>query len=162
MSEIYLKLGFIVCCFSAVLGAQAFSNHTYAAENTRDIAKEESNRSIVLEFYDGVFNKHEVERYSHVIVDQYIQHNPSVPDGKAAFVNFFTQRFKDNPEATSRIVRSATDGDLVFIHVNSKENTNDPGRAIVDVFRIDNGKIVEHWDVIRKVSDTAKNNNTMF
>ncbi|OYR18533.1 snoaL-like domain protein [Brucella rhizosphaerae] len=135
---------------------------TAASETTRDIAKEESNRSVVLEFYDGVFNKHEVEKYSEVIVDQYIQHNPNVPDGKEAFVSFFTQRFKDNPEATSRIVRSATDGDLVFIHVNSKENANDPGVAIVDIFRVDNGKIVEHWDVIQKVPDSASNKNTMF
>jgi predicted SnoaL-like aldol condensation-catalyzing enzyme len=77
-------------------------------------------------------------------------------------VKFFTQRFKDNPTATARIVRSATDGDLVFIHLQSKMNEADRGRAIVDIFRVDNGKIVEHWDVIQAVPETSKNNNTMF
>jgi len=156
-----MKTSIIAACLASVLGAVAVSAPAFA-QQTRDIAKEEANRKIVLEFYDGVFNKHEVEKYSEVLAEDYIQHNPGVPDGKAPFVNFFTQRFKDNPQATARIVRSATDGDLVFLHLQSKMNEADRGRAIVDIFRVDNGKIVEHWDVIQAVPETARNKNTMF
>ncbi|GAA5542765.1 nuclear transport factor 2 family protein [Brucella sp. NBRC 113783] len=156
-----MKISILAACSALLISVASVSTPVFA-QQTRDIAKEEANRKLVLEFYDGVFNKHEVEKYSEVLAENYIQHNPGVPDGKAPFVKFFTQRFKDNPKATARIVRSATDGDLVFLHLQSKMNEEDRGRAIVDIFRVDNGKIVEHWDVIQAVPETSKNNNTMF
>ena len=156
-----MKISILAVCSALLISVGSVSTPVFA-QQTRDIAKEEANRKLVLEFYDGVFNKHEVEKYSEVLAENYIQHNPGVPDGKAPFVKFFTQRFKDNPKATARIVRSATDGDLVFLHLQSKMNEEDRGRAIVDIFRVDNGKIVEHWDVIQAVPETSKNNNTMF
>lgn len=129
---------------------------------TRDFAQEEANRKLVIEFYDTVFNKHEVDKGAAVLVDSYKQHNPMVPDGKAPFVNYFTGFFKENPQSKARIVRSATDGDLVYLHIHSTENESDRGRAIVDIFRVTDGKITEHWDVIQPVPETAANNNTMF
>lgn len=60
----------------------------------RDLAQEEANRKLVIEFYDTVFNKHEVEKGAAVIVDSYKQHNPMVPDGKKPFVDYFTGHFK--------------------------------------------------------------------
>ncbi|WP_449415133.1 nuclear transport factor 2 family protein [Ochrobactrum teleogrylli] len=156
-----MKISILAVCSALLISVASVSTPVFS-QQTRDIAKEEANRKLVLEFYDGVFNKHEVEKYSEVLAENYIQHNPGVPDGKAPFVKFFTQRFKDNPKATARIVRSATDGDLVFLHLQSKMNEEDRGRAIVDIFRVDNGKIVEHWDVIQAVPETSKNNNTMF
>jgi predicted SnoaL-like aldol condensation-catalyzing enzyme len=128
----------------------------------RDLAQEEANRKLVIEFYDTVFNKHEVAKGAAVIVDSYKQHNPRVPDGKAPFVDYFTGLFKDNPQSKARIVRSATDGDLVYLHIHSTEKDGDRGRAIVDIFRVADGKITEHWDVIQAVPETAANNNTMF
>jgi predicted SnoaL-like aldol condensation-catalyzing enzyme len=129
---------------------------------TRDLAREEANRKLVIEFYDTVFNKHEVEKGAAVIVDSYKQHNPMVPDGKKPFVDYFTGHFKENPQSKARIVRSATDGDLVYLHIHSTEKDGDRGTAIVDIFRVTDGKITEHWDVIQPVPETAANNNTMF
>ena len=128
----------------------------------RDFAREEANRKLVIGFYDTVFNKHEVEKGAAVIVDSYKQHNPMVPDGKKPFVDYFTGHFKENPQSKARIVRSATDGDLVYLHIHSTEKDGDRGRAIVDIFRVTDGKITEHWDVIQPVPETAANNNTMF
>ena len=128
----------------------------------RDFAREEANRKLVIEFYDTVFNKHEVEKGAAVIVDSYKQHNPMVPDGKKPFVDYFIGHFKENPQSKARIVRSATDGDLVYLHIHSTEKDGDRGRAIVDIFRVTDGKITEHWDVIQPVPETAANNNTMF
>ncbi|MGF0521500.1 nuclear transport factor 2 family protein [Agrobacterium pusense] len=128
----------------------------------RDFAREEANRKLVIEFYDTVFNKHEVEKGAAVIVDSYKQHNPMVADGKKPFVDYFTGHFKENPQSKARIVRSATDGDLVYLHIHSTEKDGDRGRAIVDIFRVTDGKITEHWDVIQPVPETAANNNTMF
>jgi len=135
---------------------------TQTQAQTRDLAHEEANRKLVLDFYDQVFVKHEVEKAALVLADDYIQHNPLVPTGKAPFVNFFTGFFKANPQAKGRTLRSATDGDLVFLHNHSTTSENDRGRAIVDIFRVKDGKIVEHWDVIQPVPETAANTNTMF
>ena len=112
---------------------------------TRDFAQEEANRKLVIEFYDTVFNKHEVEKGATALVDSYKQHNPRVPDGKAPFVNYFTGFFKENTQSKARIVRSATDGDLVYLHIHSTEKDGDRGTAIVDIFRVTDGKITEHW-----------------
>lgn len=123
----------------------------------------EQNKKIVVDFYEGVFQKHQVKEYAdRYIGNQYIQHNPHVPDGKAPFVNFFTGHFKENPEAKSVIKRAVAEGDLVFLHVHSTQNAQDRGVAIVDIFRVENGKIVEHWDVQQTVPEQAANNNTMF
>ncbi|MQB10799.1 hypothetical protein DXT96_13180 [Agrobacterium sp. ICMP 6402] len=128
----------------------------------RDLAQEEANRKLVIEFYDTVFNKHDVEKGAVVVADSYKQHNPNVPDGKKPFVDYFTGFFKENPQSKARIVRSATDGDLVYLHIHSTESDGDRGRAIVDIFRVTDGKITEHWDVIQPVPEKAANNNTMF
>ena len=53
-------------------------------------------------------------------------------------------------------------GDIVWLHVHSKINKDDLGKAVVDIFRVKDGKIVEHWDVIQNVPEQAENNNTMF
>ncbi len=85
-----------------------------------------------------------------------------MPDGKAPFVNFFTEKFQKNPQAKNEIKRAIAEGNLVVLHVHSTENEKDRGRAIVDIFRVENGKIVEHWDVIQNIPEQSKNTNTMF
>ncbi|WP_374636724.1 nuclear transport factor 2 family protein [Paracoccus sp. (in: a-proteobacteria)] len=132
------------------------------AQDARDTAQEEANRKLVVDFYDKVFNQHQVEEGAALLSDDYKQHNPYVPDGKEPFVSYFTQFFKDNPQARTRVVRSAADGDLVWLHNQSTQNPEDRGEAIVDIFRVTDGMIVEHWDVIQPVPETSANENTMF
>jgi predicted SnoaL-like aldol condensation-catalyzing enzyme len=132
------------------------------AQSPRDLKVEETNRALVLSFYDQFFNLHETGKAAAVVADDYRQHNPEMPDGKAPFVEYFTDFFKDNPESKAKVVRSATDGDLVYLHVHSTNGANDRGQAVVDVFRVTDGKIVEHWDVIQDVPEKAENENTMF
>lgn len=121
------------------------------------------NKKIVTDFYEGVFLKHQVQEYSdRYIGEQYIQHNPHVPDGKAPFVNYFTGYFKENPQAKNVIKRAIAEGDLVVLHVHSSQNAQDRGEAIVDIFRVENGKIVEHWDVQQSIPEQSANSNTMF
>ena len=117
----------------------------------------------MVDFYEGVFSKHQVQTYSdRYIGTQYIQHNPYVADGKAPFVNYFTQYFKEHPQAKSTIKRVIADGDLVVLHVHSTQNAQDRGEAVVDIFRVEQGKIVEHWDVIQSIPAEYANRNTMF
>jgi predicted SnoaL-like aldol condensation-catalyzing enzyme len=85
-----------------------------------------------------------------------------VPDGIEPSVGFLSKRFETNPQAINEIKRVIADSDLVAVHVHSRSNDTDRGRAIVDIFCVENGKIVEHWDVIQPVPENAQNNNTMF
>ncbi len=132
------------------------------AQEARDTAQEEANRKLVVDFYDMVFNQHKVEEGAAVVIEDYKQHNPYVPDGKAPFVSYFTQFFQDNPDARARIVRSAADGDLVWLHIHSTQNDKAQGEAVIDIFRVQDGKITEHWDVIQPVPEESANENTMF
>lgn len=141
--------------------ATAVTNNTLNAISATQLA--EQNKKIVTDFYEGVFIKHQVKDYANrYIGSQYIQHNPHVPDGKAPFVEYFTGYFKENSEAKSVIKRAVAEGDLVFLHVHSTQNAQDRGVAVVDIFRVENGKIVEHWDVQQNVPEPSANNNTMF
>lgn len=123
----------------------------------------ESNKHLVVSFYEMAFNQHKpTEAAKQFIGDKYIQHNPNVPNGAEAFYGFFEGYFKKHPKSHVVIKRVIGDGDLVALHIHSKENPNDRGRAIVDIFRVEGGKIVEHWDVVQSVPEKAANTNTMF
>jgi predicted SnoaL-like aldol condensation-catalyzing enzyme len=126
-------------------------------------AAEQGSKETVVAFYKMVFYDHKVtEAFKTYVGASYKQHNPLVPDGIEPSVAFLSKRFEANPQAINEIKRVIADGDLVAVHVHSRLNDADRGRAIVDIFRLDNGKIVEHWDVIQPVPENAQNNNTMF
>lgn len=124
---------------------------------------EEQNKKIVREFYEMAFNQHKpTDAAKKYIGGKYIQHNPNVPNGAAAFYGYFEGFFKEHPRSRVEIKRVIGEGDLVVLHLNSKTDDKDRGKAIADIFRVENGKIVEHWDVIQDVPEKAANNNTMF
>jgi predicted SnoaL-like aldol condensation-catalyzing enzyme len=149
--------------FAVVAGsAPALAQNNLAPAAQMDIAKEERNRAFVINFYDLVFNKHDLKAAEDMVSEGYIQHNPHFPTGRPAFIEILAQRFKQNPEEHSRIIRSAVDGDLVWLHTHSVANAQDRGRAIVNIFRVADGKIVEHWDVVQPVPEKSENDNTMF
>jgi predicted SnoaL-like aldol condensation-catalyzing enzyme len=69
----------------------------------------------------------------------------------------------DHPDAHGEIKRVFADGDYVILHSHWHGLSDNPrGEAVVDIFRLENGKMVEHWDVIQPIPETAANNNTMF
>ncbi|MEA2835344.1 MAG: hypothetical protein QOG66_3546 [Methylobacteriaceae bacterium] len=119
-------------------------------------AAEQSAKEMVTAFYKMTFYDHKVaEAFKAHVGATYKQHNPLVPDGIEPSVAFLSKRFDTNPQAINEIKRVIADGDLVALHVHSRLNDGDRGRAIVDIFRVENGKIVEHWDVIQPVPENA-------
>lgn len=123
----------------------------------------EENEKIVTSFYNLAFAKHDPqEAVTKYIGSKYVQHNPNVPDGSQAFLDFFIPFFKKHPEAKSEIKRVISSGDLVVLHVLSKIEPSDRGNAVVDIFKVKDGKIVEHWDVRQPIPEKSANDNTMF
>ena len=74
----------------------------------------------------------------------------------------FTRVFAQFPQRHSQIVRTIAEGDLVVLHVHLTKSPEDRGTSVVDIFRLDHGRIVEHWDVQQAVPEQAANSNTMF
>jgi predicted SnoaL-like aldol condensation-catalyzing enzyme len=122
----------------------------------------EANKKAVLEFYEAGLNKKDFEAASKYFGPKYIQHNPGAPDGIEGFktfVNFLKEKF---PQSHSEIRRVFADGDHVILHVHAVREPGTRGRAIVDIFRLENGKIVEHWDVAQDIPEKMPHNNGMF
>ncbi|MGF6757739.1 nuclear transport factor 2 family protein [Paraburkholderia sp. GAS42] len=133
-----------------------------APANIASLSQAEQNRQVVLAFQEQFFNQHDLSAADRFVAENYVQHNPTVPDGRKALVEVFTKVFERNPQARSDVVRSAVDGDLVYVHLHSTLNPSDRGRAIVNIYRVTNGKITEHWDVIQLIPEQSANSNTMF
>ena len=120
-----------------------------------------ANKKLVVDFYRVVFiEKRVVEGFERYVAPGYIQHNPLLASGRDAAVKFLTTRI--TRDSISDIKRVIAEGDLVVLHVHSRNNLTDRGRAVVDIFRVADGKIIEHWDVIQAVPAKSENPNTMF
>jgi predicted SnoaL-like aldol condensation-catalyzing enzyme len=122
----------------------------------------EANKKTVLEFYDLIINKKDYAAAQPYIGSYYRQHNPVVaegPEGLAAFIAWLKTEY---PEARSEVKQIFADGDYVILHVHSMRPPNPRGRAIIEIFRLEEGKIVEHWDTIQEIPETSANDNGMF
>jgi predicted SnoaL-like aldol condensation-catalyzing enzyme len=100
-----------------------------------------------------------IERY---VGEEYIQHNPLVGDGKAPFIEYFERMTEEYPNKQIEFVRAVAEGNLVAVHTHQVWPGNEE-YVTMDFFRFDeNGKIVEHWDVVQEIPDVSKNENTMY
>jgi predicted SnoaL-like aldol condensation-catalyzing enzyme len=125
--------------------------------------QERNKRTVVAFFKRAVNEKQPEEAVAEHIGSVYIQHNPMAPDGAEAFVDFVRGAALDFPEMRVDIKRVLADGDLVAVHSHFTFAPEERGNASVDIFRLDqNGKIVEHWDVVQPVPESSANDNGMF
>ncbi len=121
----------------------------------------EENKRIALEWHEQALRQPE-EAVAKYIGPNYRQHNPGSADGSEALIQtmkWFTQTFPELRMDTKRVI---AEGNYVVIHSHLILKPGDRGSAVVEIFRLENSKIVEHWDVAQEVPETSANNNTMF
>lgn len=147
----------ITLSWAAVLLAMAV-----APTMATDTAQMEANKKTVVDFYEKAINQKNFEAAAAYLGPRYIQHNPTAADGLEglkAFIAFLREKF---PQYHSEIKRVLADGDYVMLHVHNVPTPGARGNAIMDIFKLSNGKIVEHWDVRQEIPEKSANTNTMF
>jgi len=122
----------------------------------------EANKKAVVEFYEAALNKKDFDAAAKYFGPKYIQHNPTAPDGIEGFKGFLAFLREKFPNSHSEIKKVFAEGDYVILQVHSVREPGTRGRAIVDIFRLENGKIVEHWDVVQDIPEKMPHNNGMF
>jgi predicted SnoaL-like aldol condensation-catalyzing enzyme len=132
--------------------------------STRDRTQEERNKAVVRQVYDEVFAKGNTNLVNQLFSEIYIQHNPNVINGREAFVDFVKFLGSLNPPPVITVKHILADGDFVAVHWHASVTPANEfsGQSGFDLFRLDNGKIVEHWDVIQDVPVQSASGNSMF
>ncbi|WP_408590689.1 nuclear transport factor 2 family protein [Novosphingobium sp.] len=125
-------------------------------------AQEQANLAHVLAMYEHVLIALDSSRVDEFIAPGYIQHSSLAEPGVQALKDWLDARRLDSPDARQTIHRSFADGDHVVVHVHVVRFPGDPGIAVVDIFRLADGMIVEHWDVLQEIPADPVNPNSMF
>ena len=142
--------------FILFAGLAIFSLQARAAD------EQERNKQTVLAFYEQGLNRKDADAALAYVGPEYIQHNPNAadgPEGFRKFVQFLRERY---PQSRSEIKRVLSDGGYVILHVHAVRQPGERGNAIIDIFRLQNGKIVEHWDAVQPIPEQSANDNGMF
>ena len=109
------------------------------------------NKAIVREFYTTVLINRQVDAAPQFLRADYIQHNPNVPTGLKGFMDTFRERFAQKlpPDYKRELLNVVGDNDMVVIYVRHTWTSHDGQHKQAlgfDMFRVQDGKIAEHWD----------------
>ncbi|HVY83609.1 MAG TPA: nuclear transport factor 2 family protein [Caulobacterales bacterium] len=124
--------------------------------------EERANLDLVRAMYEAVLMPMNAEAVDAYFRADYIQHSPLAADGREALKSFLRGAKQRNPDCAHILKRIFADGDRVICHVHVVLKPDTPGLAVVDIFRVQDGLIAEHWDVAQPVVVDGPNKNGMF
>jgi predicted SnoaL-like aldol condensation-catalyzing enzyme len=130
--------------------------------NSSTAAKLAANKKLVLAFYRQIIGRKDFDAALKYMGGTYKQHAPYAADGHAglrAWLAGFKAAFPDHRYEVKRVL---AEGDYVMLHLHGMGGPNPHGESVVDIFRVKDGKVVEHWDIIQPIPDSADNANSMF
>jgi predicted SnoaL-like aldol condensation-catalyzing enzyme len=148
-----------------MVGAAAATTGCAASRYLIDAEVVRTNTHTVLAFEETVYNKHQVkEGFGRYVASTFKQHNPMLPDGREAAIKALSYLLTNEIPGSRLIVkRTVAQGDLVAAQVFWDQKPGETrGVAMVDIYRLVDGKIVEHWDVAQNLPEKTANDNTMF
>ncbi|HEY6453843.1 MAG TPA: ester cyclase [Steroidobacteraceae bacterium] len=120
------------------------------------------NKALVLAFYKKLIGEKDYEAARRYMGNEYRQHAPYAADGHAGVAEW-VRKFKEAfPQHHYEVKKIIAEGDLVMLHLHGKSGLHPYGESVIDIFRIENGKVVEHWDIIQPIPESADNANSMF
>ena len=127
-----------------------------------EAGRQEANKQTVRDFYEVGLNQRDFPAAAKLIGPRYVQHNPLIADGIEGFEAFLGHLAEEFPGLRAEVKSVFAEGDFVIGHVHGIRVPGQRGTAIVDIFRLEDGKIVEHWDVMQPIPENAVNQNGMF
>ena len=122
----------------------------------------EQNKELVMRFLNEFMIDHNIDVLDELLGPNYTQHNPGLGHGKASLIKFFQDFWEIYPKPGYYLKRIIAENDLVAIHYHFQPEPDEEGYAIVDIFRIEDGKLVEHWDVCQNMPEKSLNDSPMF
>ncbi|MFI2434442.1 ester cyclase [Streptomyces sp. NPDC018693] len=157
-----------VLASAAVLGAAAVPAAAVPSAASAGHARHGSSvhlgqqKAVAVRVLKGVFEQGDTAVVDRYVRPDYIQHNPLAPDGAETLKNLGVAIHQQFPDAEYDVRRVISEGDLVLVHSNVVLVPGTAGTAVFDIFRFQDGKIAEHWDVAQNVPETTANGNDMF
>lgn len=142
-------------------------NNKKQRETSREIVSKQ-NKQIILRYHDLVFNQHQTrEAATQFLAPEFFTHNANTKQkegvsGVATFIENFEHFFQQCPDFRVEIKKIVADGDFVVLYVHAKNSKFDLGTAVVDMYQMKNGRISEHWDVIRPINGNELNPHAFF
>ena len=113
--------------------------------------QEEANLALVLAMFEAVLTPMDSAAVDRFLAPGYLQHNPLAEAGREGLKKFLDMIRGETPEAVHDVKRAFVDGDHVTVHYHVRRWPGDAGWAVIDIFRVENGLIAEHWDVMQDV-----------
>jgi predicted SnoaL-like aldol condensation-catalyzing enzyme len=156
-----LLLGLVIATATPTLAAGRSSQ---ASGQVDEATLENQNRAIVRRIYDEVFNQDNTATAYELFGTNLIQHDEGAVDGPDGQLALFDNLRSNMPGVVATIKHIAADGDLVAVHWQASATPDDEfsGQAVIDLWRLTDGVVVEHWDGIQPVPASSASGNSMF
>ena len=122
----------------------------HSAEQAAGIVGTAASRELITRFYTEFFNRHKTEAALTYVKEDYIQHNPGVGQGRAALIEAFAEKFKNEPDFHLNIEMIIAENDMVAVYLKNIGSDGNEKCKLVDIYRIEDGMLAEHWDIIQK------------
>lgn len=111
-----------------------------------------TNREVVEKMYEEFFNGHDISAALKYVKEDYIQHNPGPGTGRGNLMRAFGEKFRKNPDFHLYVQFMIAEGDMVAVYLKTKDKEGNTRGRVVDIYRLEDGLLAEHWDVLQPVS----------
>lgn len=108
-----------------------------------------TNKEVIQAFYKEFFNEHIVASADKFVREDYIQHNPGVGQGREALKSAFADKFVSDPSFRLKITMMIEEDDMVAVYLKNVDSEGNTKCRVVDIYRLVDGKLAEHWDVLQ-------------
>ena len=125
-------------------------------------ATEQRKLEICKRMYEEMLFTFDPTHIDEFIPADYIQHSTAATGGREGLRAFFTDRAERFKHVRMRIMASFADGDFTIFHIHTIREPGDPGMSIIDIFRMVDGMVQEHWEVVQEIPAELPHGNGIF
>ncbi len=125
-------------------------------------AKEQANLEVCTRMYHDMLFKFDASLIDRYLPADYVQHSTAASNGREGLRAFFANRADRFPDVRMKIMAQFADGDFTIFHIHTVREAGDPGMSIIDIFRMEDGMVREHWEVLQEIPADLPHDNGVF